>query len=196
MVKLKVVKLGVELKRKAFHLFGGLLIIYLIYNDFLNVSRFIAVIAAGAALCFLSRDFNMPFISWIIDNFEREKAKKSMPGKGFLYFISGCFIAYSLFSKDIALASVAILSVGDPVANMTRYHASKNSRLLGIAFATIVSAVAAMFFVNPTEAFAAALLAMSVESVEKDIGHDIWFMDDNILIPVAAAIMIFLIRLY
>jgi len=73
-------------------------------------------------------------------------------------------------------------------------HPLKEERLLeGTFFGIIAATLGAMVFVSIVEALIASIVAMTVESIELELGkHPI---DDNILIPLVAGLTILLTNL-
>ena len=135
--------------------------------------------------------------------FDREKDKKVLPGKGVIFFFVGVLISIELFSKDIALASIMILSLGDSLSHLIgrRYGKIKNvfkrnsEKVIEGTFAGVLAGfLGALIFVSPIEAFFASFVAMMAELIEMQLGEVI--VDDNLLIPLIAGTTIVVMRTF
>ena len=156
---------------------------------------FLAIIAIALG-SFIQSKVNLPLITWWINNFEREKYRKRFPAFGMLMFFIGCFIVVRFFSKDIALASIVILTLGDSITVIVgkkgklKHFLNKNRKFEGTLAAILFAFLGAMFFVNPFEAFIASSFALGIECLDFR-----YKPDDNILVPVLAALVILCFRL-
>jgi len=188
-----------ENRRQLLHLFVGLLIVVLVYFDLLTAFLLGIILLAGLILSFFSTFLKIPVLGWFLKNFDREKDLKHLPGKGIIFMFFGAFLAVFFFPKDIALASIIILALGDSLAPLLgqfgkiRHPFDKRKFLEGAIFGLIAGFFGALLFVNVYEALIASAVAMIVEGI--DFGLDINPLDDNITIPIAACITITLLRL-
>ncbi len=189
-----------ELKRQLFHAFLGLGIVALLKYGIINKEIILAVLIIGIILSSLSRNMKIPIIHQLLQEFEREKELKAFPGKGIILYIAGVYITSILFSKDIALASIMILALGDSVSHLFGLHfgkikhpLSKTKFLEGTVAGFAFGFIGALFFVRPVEAFLASLIAMIFEAVEIKIGAE--QVDDNLIIPVVAGAVVWVVRL-
>ncbi len=113
--------------------------------------------------------------------------------------VLGSLLAIVLFPKDIAMASIAIMALGDSVTNVFgryfgeiklpyNHHKTVDGALMGVGAATL----GAFFFVPFHVAFVASVAAIFVETW--DLKFWIVEIDDNILVPlVAGSVMMLLI---
>lgn len=189
-----------ELNRQLFHIVFGLLIVLLFYLDILTKLILLSAIIIALIFSVLSRKYKIPFIYWWLKNFEREENLKKFPGKGVIYYLTGTLLVMVFFQKDIALASIMVLVFGDSFSHLvgayygTIKHPFSNKKFLEGAIAGIIFGfVGAVIFVKPLEAFLASLIAMVVEGFELKLGME--QIDDNIVIPIVAAVVIWLLRL-
>src|SRR3989338_1545918 len=160
-------ELSVETKRHSMHVFIGIASIILVYYFSFGWKFFFLLLLLGGAVSFAVSRRKLPIVAKILENVDR---KSAIPGKGAITFISGVFLAVFLFEKDIALASIAILTFGDSISRMGQFfggtrlpwnlHKQAESSLIG----TLVGAAAATAFVSPLEAIIAATIAMLAES--------------------------------
>ncbi len=188
---------GLELRRQLFHLCLGVVILALILLGFLNVKVLLVVFFVGLSLSILSLKCTVPFICWFLDRFER---KDSFPGKGALFFFLGCILVLILFPKDVALASIAVLTFGDSISPLVGiYFGKRKSRLNGKRFvegfvvAFFVSFAAALFFVPLLAAFFGSFFALAFEFLEFNFrGYSV---DDNLLIPLISGAVMFLVMM-
>jgi dolichol kinase len=191
-----------DFRRKLFHMMTGFIFIIIIYNDLIHIDLlkvFVAIsLVVGLAISLMSRTTKLPVIHYFLENFERRNHINTFPGKGAFFFLAGVFVSITLFEKDVSLASISILALGDTFAHFvgkyygkTRLQISRTKLLEGTIAGIIVGALGAMHFVNPYEAIFGAMIAMFVEAIELEYFQ----MDDNLSVPLAAGIAITLFRL-
>jgi len=192
-------KLKLETRRNLFHLIMGLLVVVLIHADLLNLQIIIPGVVAGFFVSFLSRKYNIPIIGWLLSKLERKEDLERLPGHGALFFFVGTILALALFPKDIALAAVTILAVGDSVTALTgmrsgriKHPLSDKKFLEGSIAGFIFASLGAAFFVLPLEALIASFFSMMVEAVDSIKGSKI---EDNITIPLVAGLAITVLRM-
>ena len=156
------------------------------------------VLVIGCLISFLSTKFYIPLISECLELFERKENAK-FPGKGVLFFFVGSLLSLQLFSKDIALASILILTFSDPLSHFIGSNFGRtilfNERkyIEGTFFGILVGTLFACFFVSPILAFAGAFVAMFMETAEVAMAGQT--IDDNLLIPLVAGTIMHFIRL-
>ncbi len=187
-----------ELKRQLFHIFLGAGIITLYYFDLINAFMLFLAIIAITLGSFIQTKIKIPIITWWVNNFERAEVRKRFPALGMLTFFIGCFLVVRLFPKDIALASIAILTLGDSISVLVgkrfgklQHPFNKNRLYEGTLTGMLFAFLGAMLFVNPFEAFIASFFAMLVEAID----FRYLKINDNIIMPLVAAAVIFILRL-
>jgi len=186
-----------EVKRAIFHILVGLVVIGLSF--FMLIEQLImllsVVIIIGLIVSIISKKRKIPIIHQFLETFEREKSKE-FPGKGSFYFIAGCLFSLLIFEKQIALASIMVLSFGDSFTNIfgplgrikTYLHAEK--RLEGTILGIIAGTLAAMWFVTPVQAFFGTLIAMIGEMIDFKYLQ----INDNVFVPIVAGIFMNLLK--
>jgi undecaprenyl-diphosphatase len=180
-----------ELRRKAFHVLFGIALAILIYLDHLNALWLGFLLAIGVALSVLEKIMRLPVLSSLLDTFERDEDRYTFPAKGMLLFLGGAFLVTVLFPKDIALASIMVLSLGDAFAHIfgvqfgkVRNPFSEHRFIEGVFAGIIAGFFGALFFVPALHALVAATSAMLVEAIEFNIPPI--QVDDNLLVPLVA----------
>jgi dolichol kinase len=186
-----------EIRRQIFHAALGIALIFLIELGILNALRIFLILIAGGIVSIISRKFNIPIIFWFLRKFERPEQIKKFPGKGAISYFIGVLLVVKLFSPEIALASIAILALGDPLSHFVgqtlgkiKSPVSSRKMLEGNLVGALVASFAASFFVTYIYAFTAAFFALFLESIEIKMNDAI--IDDNIVIPLAAGTAIML----
>ena len=185
-----------ELERRLFHLCMGILIVSLIYFDILNAKIIGVIVLIGIVLSLISLKVKIPVVYWLLRRLDRSDDIKHFPGKGAVFYGIGVFLVLLLFNKDIALAAKIILAIGDSLAPMIgRYHLikhpfSEKKFLEGTLGAGFISFLAAMLFVSPLEAALASFGAMLAEGIGLKLN-----IDDNVIMPLVAGAVIWVIRL-
>jgi len=197
-----VKEINKEIFRQILHLLFGVLLVILVYLNVVNNIMIFALLIISIIFSILTRRFRIPILFSFLNKFERESHMKKMPGRGFIFFLVGCLLVLKLFDKDIALASIMVLAVGDSISHIAGIKGfagklknpfSKNKFFDGIIFGTIGGALGALFFVNPIEACLGSLIAIIAESVEFALNGEA--VDDNIIVPLVAGTAIYLLRL-
>lgn len=192
-----------EARRQVFHILFGAILAFLIYFELIDFAILLIIGIIGLFTSLVSRKYDIPIITWFLNQFDREKDRKMLPGRGALYYIIGALIVYGLFTtqpdgKDIIVGSIMILALGDAVPHFVA-HMGKikhpfsdvkyvEASLVGVMLAFLGS----VFFVGHLEALLASFAAMFVEGIDLKIG---WELDDNIIIPIVAATVIWIVRL-
>ena len=186
---------NIEPKRQLFHMLFGIIIVVLLIYDLLRVTHIFFLVVIGIMLSFLSKKFKIPIIFWFLENFEREKDLKEFPGKGVIFYLIGAFLVLSFFPLDIAMPSILILAFGDSASHLfgVRYgrikHPFTDKKFIeGMIAGFIAAFIGALVFLPWHEALAASFFAMLAEGFEIRIGAE--DVDDNIIIPLVAAIAI------
>lgn len=195
-----------EVKRKMFHIVLGFGVIALYYFNIFNATRLSILILFGLAVCLAAKYYKVPGIQYMLDEFERKENLKRLPGKSVIYFLIGTLLAILLFPRDIAVASLLILTIGDgisPIIGMSYgriKHPFSNIKFIeGSIAGALLSAVGIMLFVywgyisiSWLEAFLASFAAMFFEGVEWQLHRDL--KDDNIIIPLVSGGIIWMMR--
>tara|TARA_Y100000294_G_scaffold134783_1_gene127448 strand:- start:285 stop:884 length:600 start_codon:yes stop_codon:yes gene_type:complete len=182
-----------EIKRQAFHLFLGFFIVLLLYFDLINYIFLLILFIVGLALSLSSKKFNIPVIYKFLKTFDREKDLEELPGKGAIFYILGAFLVVLIFPKDIALASIMILALGDSVSRLVGpygylKHPFHNTKFFeGVIAGTIAGFLGALFFVSWPLALIASSASMLIEGFDLKIKN--FKIDDNLLIPLVAGVV-------
>ncbi|MFP4655973.1 MAG: diacylglycerol/polyprenol kinase family protein [Candidatus Woesearchaeota archaeon] len=190
-----------EVKRQLFHFIMGIFIIFsvILFSNFQVAVSLTLVLIVGGVLSLLTKAGKTNLLDFFLEHFDRDDDKKLFPGKGAFFYIFGCTMVLFIFPENVALASIAILAVGDSVSHLAGTYIRKHMRddglpkvIEGTLFGIILSSIAASFFVDPLFAFIASAMAMAAETTE-----DVMFrLDDNFYIPLIASVTILLLRLF
>ena len=189
---------ALEIRRQAFHILYGAALLVLIHFDIFSSFQLFLLVLVGLVLSQVAKKETIPIISPFLSVFSREDEMKTFPGKGMIYYTLGAFFVVILFSKDIALASIIILALGDAASRLIGpfgkiRHPFHNIKFVEGALAGMVIAfLGALLFVHPIEALVASAVAMIIEGFDLKIGA--FKLDDNFIIPVIAGAAIWLLR--
>ena len=188
-----------EWNRQLFHLFLGITISILLMYGFINKELVLIVIITGIILSYLSKKTRITVICNLLEIFERKEDIKKFPGKGIIFYFIGVYIALLLFSKDIAMASIMVLALGDSISHIYGLHygkikhpLSKTKFLEGTIAGFVAGFLGAVIFIPLAEALIASLAAMIIEAIEIRIGTE--QVDDNLIIPVVAGAAVWFVR--
>ncbi|MBT3297679.1 hypothetical protein HN385_02050 [archaeon] len=192
-----------ELRRQIMHILTGIVLVTGYYFNIIGAWEVFLMLICGILTSFILTSVRIPLVADFLDLFQREEERKTIPGKGAIFFFTGTLLAIKLFEKDIAMAAIMIMTVGDSISHIVGRSFGKirnfingdNNKLLeGSLFGAISAFLAAMVFVNPLEAFVASFVAMFAELAEVKFGESI--IDDNLLIPLVAGTVIVLMRMF
>ncbi|HIH12304.1 TPA: hypothetical protein HA242_01150 [Candidatus Woesearchaeota archaeon] len=192
-----------EIYRQIFHLGVGIGTALLFYFDILTAWIVFLMVMVGLLASILSKRTRLPFFSYFLDKFERDEQRRTFPGKGMIFFFIGVLLVMKLFEKDIALAAVMVLSLGDSVSHVfgAKFGQIKNifngkSRKLleGTIAGALAGGIGAVLFVPFPEAFLGSLGAMIAEVLKIDLNDRT--LDDNLVVPLVAGTIMLLLRKY
>ena len=199
-----------ETERQIIHIIFGFVIVILLYFNFLDAFSLAIITLIGFVLFYLAKKYRLIVIYEILQRLERKEDLEKFPGKGPLFYLIGATIVVALFENDIAMASIIILALGDSIPylvgnqfKLIRSPFNDNKYLEGSFagwFAAFVCAALVLWIagVNMSigfivlQAFFASLIAMIAEGI--DIKIKLNKIDDNIIIPVVASCVIWVIR--
>jgi len=206
----------IEVRRQLFHVALGIVLVGLLYfgvMDWFGAQPPLStlsplppparplglVLVMGAALVLLSRKYKLPGVYWFLERFERPEARRVFPGRGAFFYILGAFVVISLLEKPIAMASIMILALGDSSSHLIggyigrmRHPFSDTKFIEGHVAGALIGTCGAMFFVPPLVALVGAAVAMFAEGIDVGFGGN-WILDDNLVVPVVAGAVIFLL---
>ena len=188
-----------EKRRQLLHLIIGVVLIFTIYFNIMSKQILLFLTLMSIALSLIHTKIKIPIISWLLEKFERKHTHKLLPGQGFILFLIGALFPFYILSKNYALASLTILTVGDSIAPLAGIYLgkiklpfSKSKKLEGLFAGTFSSFLFSMIFIAPLQALLTSMISMAIESLKLKIGSI--SIDDNLLIPITAS-TIFLIIL-
>lgn len=188
-----------ELRRKILHVVLGTLVIFSIIINFPVKWILFYMLLAGFIISMILLYWKIPLIWKTLSFFERPVYLKRFPGKGLLFFFSGCLFVLKLFPQNIALASIAILTFGDPISNIFGLFGkikhkkpfNKLKNIEGSIAGIIAGTIASSFFVGFLNAFIASFGAMLAEAISFKLGIE--NVDDNIIVPLVAGTILYLL---
>lgn len=189
-----------EFRRQIFHLFFGIVLAMLIWAGVFGIRELWILFVIGMILSIASRKYKIPVIYNLLNYFERNRHIRTFPGQGPIFYVLGSFLALVLFEKDIALAAIVILALGDSVSHIAGRFYGKiphplNSRkfLEGSIFGVFFAALGAWIFVPLVHALIGSIIGMTAEGLDIKFGRT--QIDDNLLMPLAAGLAIYLARI-
>ena len=194
-------KINVEVNRKLLHMFLGVALVAFLMFGIVEKGHLFGLLVIMLAISALSRKYNIPLISWLLRNFEREDYVKKFPGRGFIFYLIGSLLVLAFFPMDIAMPAILVLAFADSIGHLfgirygkIRHPYVKTKFIEGWVAGLVAGFIAAFVFVPWHEALAASFFAMLVEGIEVKIGVD--DIDDNLIIPLVAAIAIWSVRYF
>ncbi len=186
-----------EIRRKTLHILVGLFFIFVIGLDLINAMQIFLILVFGVFLSLMSRHYDIPFIKEMLLMFDRKEDLEKLPGQGAIFFVFGVLLTYKLFDKDLALASIWVLTFSDSIASILRtyYNERKDlykKRLFGNVIGAIISWLGASIFIGPVYGLFAAIGGSVAEYLEWEINKN--SVNDNFIIPLAAATTVIIVR--
>jgi dolichol kinase len=189
--------MDLETKRQLIHMSGAVLPFYVFYVGlYLGVSTFLFFLVAGLIISYgYKKGVRFPIIANVVDSTEREGVIDEFPGKGALTFFFASLLVLLLFGSDlnVACAAIIILALGDSFSTLVgkRYGRhklfySREKSVEGSIGGFVPAFIGAAIFVSPQIALVGAVVGMAAESLPAKI-------DDNIIIPLAAGLVMFLL---
>lgn len=190
-----------EFFRQIVHLLVGIITVVLFYYEFITPWTVFLIVLVGLLLSFIVKRVRVPVISFCLDLWERDEIKKTFPGKGMIFFFIGVLFVTKLFERDIALASIMILALGDSLSHLVgeqfgkikNIFNGKSQKLLEGTIAGILSGtIGALLFVPFPEAFLGSTAAMIAEVIKIDFNERT--LDDNVIVPLVAGTVMYILR--
>src|SRR3989344_9057282 len=190
-----------ELKRQLMHILVGLVTVALLYYNILSSWAIFLLIVGGIILSLICKRVRVPIISFFLDQVERQEQRKNFPGKGDIFFFIGVLLSLQLFERNIALASIMVLTLGDSISHMfgaqfgkiKNIFNGKSKKLLeGTLAGTLAGFFGAVFFVPIPEAFLGSAAAMIAEVIKIDFNENT--LDDNLIVPLIAGTVMLLVQ--
>jgi dolichol kinase len=179
-----------EVRRQTAHLFIGLALLLLLQWHLITPGILLGILCLGGLLSLLSLRWKLPGIQPILDTFDRPHHRKTFPGQGSFFLVLGVLLSILIFPEPIALASIAIMALGDSVTNVfgryfgeVRLPYNRKKTVDGVLIGIGAATLGALFFVPFSVALMASTVAMFVETLDLKIGVPI---DDNLLVPIVA----------
>lgn len=185
-----------ELRRQILHICIGALAIFLIYLKFLTEDIILAILVVGGIFSFISMKSRIPIIHPLLEMFERKVDTGTFPGRGAFFFALGIYLSLKLFSWDIALAAIAVLTLGDSFSHIFGEHVGRvkdpfgdkhYKYLQGIIAGSIAGFIGASIFVGFVPAVLGAVAAMIVQAGEIELNRRP--IDENLLVPLVAGLV-------
>ncbi|MFA5829338.1 MAG: phosphatase PAP2 family protein [Candidatus Gracilibacteria bacterium] len=187
-----------ELRRQIAHIVTGCSIVFLFKLQLLNADMLVVILILGGVASLIARKYRVPMLDHLLRYLERPRDLEIFPGKGSFFLVLGSLLAIMFFKREIALAAITIMAVGDAITTIvgTYFGKIKNplnprKHLEGTALAIVVSTLAAFFFVDFKTAFIGSLVGMIFESLSGRYISE--FLDDNLIITIVAGVAMALV---
>jgi len=186
-----------EFKRQLAHILYGVLILWGIHFNWLNIKILgVLIFILYYLLKQIKKGYKVPIFYKILHFFEREKHLKRYPGRGLFFFTLGAFFTILFFNKTIALAALSILLLGDAATNVCGRHLgktpnplNKNKTIEGTLAGILVSFLVCCLFFTPFPSLITSIVAMIVEVPKVTIKNIP--IDDNLTIPLSAGFCLY-----
>lgn len=190
-----------ELSRKTFHIFGGVLIaiLALLLPEPWHVPVLFAVSVIAILLSYATKKkMKIPVVRWLVKTMERPKDLEEFPLKGSITVFIGMMLTAIFFDAKITAAAAIVLGIGDGLSTMfgilfgvSEIFYNQKKDWEGIFIGIIGAFFGLAFLYPPAIAAIGATIPMLVESMDIRIGN--YRLDDNLLIPPLAGFIIWLL---
>lgn len=207
-----------ELRRKGMHIVFGLIfaiIIYFLPENYQTIF-FATILGLGLFFSVYERFFNLPFVSDLLDLFERTKHRHSFPGKPLVMMVAGILLMTLFLPKLYVMLGMTIVIFGDTLCSLVGMRWGyipipwdRTKALEGRLFGLLVSFLAmvgvwsifkpAYYFYNilsfslPALPYGILFLGAAAGILIESLPHDKLGLDDNLLAPFIAALVIYLL---
>jgi phytol kinase len=133
------------------------------------------------------RGYRLPLFSRLVKEFDRND---SIPGRGALYFAVSALVCVVLVPVAVSVPALVALAVLDSVTTVAglrfgRHRIHNGKSWEGTGAGILVTTLVLLPFLTPGGAVSAAVVAGAIELVSP--------VDDNLVIPVAVAILLLLV---
>ncbi|MFX1254076.1 MAG: diacylglycerol/polyprenol kinase family protein [Promethearchaeota archaeon] len=195
-----------ELRRQGFHIIYGLGVCFLIFllGD-LVLLFFVIAIPIGLILSLLVlKGYKVPFITRMLNIFDRQEDIDVLPGKGAITFSTGAAITLFFFSNYV-LVGILVLTISDSFSTLVgkkwgkhlwRKEETRGKTLEGsIGFFICTFIVIIIFCFNFAISHSDLLLTLFITlfvSIIATISELQSYIDDNLVIPFVVAGLLFL----
>jgi dolichol kinase len=186
-----------EFVRKIVHIAVGVLIVLLFQARILDLYSFGLLILFYASVLLYNLRYEHEVLTRVL---AINRADRAVPGLDILFYFVGCWLVLLVFPQSIACAAILILALADSIAHLvsrsfgaTETFITKTTYLEGTIAGIVAGTLAGWVYVPFLAALVAATVAMVLEAGELRISDH--HVDDNLVIPVAAAITLWIINL-
>jgi dolichol kinase len=158
---------------------------------------FLGVLGLGLCISLLMEKKDVPILTWFLARYD--KTTDVVPGQGPITFFTGTLISWFIFGGDIAIIGVIALAFGDPTAYVfgkslegPRLPWNKRKTIAG-SIAFMISPILIISLIwGPIPGIVAGVVGSIAESLPFP---NKLLSDDNIIIPIAVSIAIWILTL-
>lgn len=185
-----------EFKRQIAHLIFGLCYAVAYTLGFMTVTNSLLLLAGALCLSLWLRK-RRTFVDKIVLMLEREKHLLDLPLRGLLFFILGSTLTIYFFDFIPALSGILVLSVADSIGTLygkylgvAKIRWNPDKHMEGPILGGLVAGIMLMSIVPAPIAFTAAYVGAFIDTFTIKIFR--FEIDDNLLIPLASALVVML----
>ena len=185
-----------ELIRKILHIAFGIMLLAIFI--LLDKGVYIRILFILFMLAILLTVLHLKYKIKPIDYISKENENR-FPLKGLIFFIVGAGLVSIIFERNIALASITILTFGDafssiasPILEKRRIRHNGNFKhIIGTFCGMVMAFIFALIFIDPISALIGSFFGLAAEAVAIKLGES--DADDNIIVPLAAGTAMYLL---
>ncbi len=185
-----------ELKRQIIHISLGIGLTTLYAFDIVDWPFFCLVLVIGFIISAIHYHKPIRLVEFFLRNLDRKDS--FMPGWGVMTYVFGLLLVTVLFPKTAAMTGMMVLILGDGFSTIVGYHYgsvplpwSKKKTLEGSFAGFVAALLGTLVFLPFVQAFVASSLGLLVESIPRKY-H---LFDDNVFVPLAAALSVVLMNI-
>lgn len=190
-----------ELRRQLLHFIVTSTLALLIYLNFFDFYAVVVITFIGILISIFSKKFKIPIIKFFLNKFEREENMRNFPGRGVVLLFATTSLLLFFLEKNIVFLALVITAVGDSISPLFGIFLGKKKLFWnqskhweGFIASVLFSFLALICFVKPLTALIVSLITMGIETLSlKVFDREV---DDNILVPLIAAILLAAAKYY
>lgn len=103
------------------------------------------------------------------------------------WYVAGCFVAVTLFPREVAVAAILILALADPVATYVGRRWGRRPFGTGTVEGSVAFGIVALLILAPLAGWGVGALVAAATTVVERIP---WPLDDNLTIPLVSGLLL------
>jgi phytol kinase len=182
---------GLQPWRRILHLATGLVIAGALVRLDPPWSWAVGTLGALTLLLFLGElvRFSIPALNQLFFRLLRPLAspREARGVASSTWYVAGCFVAVTLFPREVAVAAILVLALADPVATYVGQRWGRRPFGTGTVEGSVAFGIVALLILVP---FAGWSVGALVAAVTAGVERIPWPLDDNLTIPLVTGLLL------